>query len=138
MIAAVSTAKPTVSRNTQKPFKNIPSKKISSSGSDSCNEYSPKKIQISERPFSKNDGTKFRCSIKKPKKHPNRLGKIKVKFKPNTSEAKQRRYKKVTNTLSSSETIGVQSNLSMRKEITTGKGLSVPICDGEEIVSIIS
>lgn len=132
MIAAVSTAKPTVPRNTQKCFK-----KKSSSGSDSCNEHSPKKSQISERSFLKNDGTKFRCSIRKPK--PNRLSKIKVKFKPtikgsNFPKAK-RKHNKVVIAVPSSETIDHQSNLSMRKEITTGKGLSVPLCEGEEIVS---
>lgn len=135
MIAAVSTAKPTVARNTQKSFK-----KKSSSGSDSCNEHSAKKSQVSQRSFLKNDGTKFKCSVGKPK--PNRLSKIKVKPKPtikgsNFPKAKQKKHKKVVTAVPSSETIDHQSNLTMRKEITTGKGLSVPLYEGEEIVSTI-
>lgn len=126
MIAAVSTGKPTVSRNY---------KKFSSSSENS--DHSPTKSFISHGSVKNKEGKKAKYSINKSKSCNNRLGKIKVKFKSSIklskyAENKPKHYRKIPR----DQNVNQTDNLLMRKEITTGKGLAVPVSEGEEIVCL--
>lgn len=123
MIAAVSTGKPTVSRNVAKVLKNCSYGTI-----DSFNEY-----HTNNRLFGtieKSDNKKIKQSVKRNKRDPNIITGIKVKLKSSKLKEKQK-LKPVSSSKSRH-----YNNLLLRREITTGTGLAVPISEGEEIVCV--
>lgn len=79
---------------------------------------------------------KMRESLKKNKRDSNRLNRIKIKLKstkyPKVSEKQKFCKKELKNVSSPDEG---DYTFPSKKEITTGKGLAVPISEGEEIVS---
>lgn len=130
MIAAVSTGKPTVSRNIQKVFKNC-----AYGTSESFNEcHSNTNVELLDM-VEKRWNTKIRNSGKRNRRDKNKMNVIKVKLK----SSKYLKFKEIPKSKPTSFTANSHhNNLSSTKEITTGKGLGVPISEGEEIVCVIN
>lgn len=114
----MSTAKPTVSMKTQRRRKK-------SSSSDTTTEVSN---QFHDSDMVKFERKRFRNKIKKHVKYTKSVNLL----KHSEFNLKQRK------SIMMSEDLNTQENhdLLLRKEITTGKGLGVPLCEGEEIVTV--
>ncbi|EFA09787.2 Histone H2A deubiquitinase MYSM1-like Protein [Tribolium castaneum] len=121
VIAAVSTAKPTV------PIKQARKKKFSFSSiedEDLSQGASPSlKSNVKEGAAKLDQKRKIKNKLKRPVKF-----KIRTKLKFPMHNVKQKTVK-IMNQENKKTEIG-------RVEITTGRGLAVPICEGEEIVKI--
>lgn len=110
-------------------------KKSSSSGSDTVNESNSNiKCQLMDRTVEKNLKRKGKSYGRKPKQDSRVLSK--VKFKSILKSTKSKIFSKESTAVSASGNIDQKHSFVMRKEITTGKGLAVPVCEGEEIVCL--
>ncbi|XP_063923826.1 histone H2A deubiquitinase MYSM1-like isoform X2 [Zophobas morio] len=121
VIAAVSTAKPTV------PVKQSRKKSVSFNSTDDDEPSDVSVHSIAKIGFGDSHKYEYKKKIKTKLKK-NVKFKIKTKLKFPMSHVKQKTVK-IMNQENKKTEIG-------RVEITTGKGLAVPICEGEEIVKI--
>lgn len=121
VIAAVSTAKPTVDIKQYK-------KNVSYDNMDENIETQISKKQNSKLIIENISKNEQRKKLKSKAKR-NVKFKIKTKLKFPMTQVKQKTIKIMNQENKKTEI--------SRVEITTGKGLAVPICEGEEIVSIL-
>lgn len=125
VIAAVSTGKPTVSAN-------FSDNSCPNASNNPCKEYNTNRNNQSLDAVKKRL-IKIRKTIKGNKINSCKSNNIKVKLK-HRKYINLKERQKLENVSSADNK---HNNLSPRREITTGKGLAVPISDGEEIVCII-
>lgn len=123
----MSTAKPTISMNPHRSRL-----KSSSSGSDTPNASNTKYHTV-RRCFEDKFSKRHKSYVQKPKGDSN---KFKVKLKSTFKSPKLSENKKLNKKECSLTSIKDNIEEKTRKEITTGKGLAVPISEGEEIVCI--